>query len=137
MSFWSKIKMGLAKFFAGRNGVDALGWALFVLILILNLSFSFTRLAILYYLGMAGWIYMIFRMLSRNIDKRRRENDWFLSRYTPVKTSLYQARVRFKNRKIYLYYRCPQCKAWLKMPRHIGEKHVTCGKCGAQFTKKA
>ena len=48
-----------------------------------------------------------------------------------------QAHTRFKNRKVYLYYRCPQCRAWLRLPRNIGEKTVTCGKCGATFKKKA
>ena len=37
----------------------------------------------------------------------------------------------------WLYYRCPQCRAWLRLPRNIGEKTVTCGKCGATFKKKA
>ncbi|MBR7041055.1 MAG: hypothetical protein IKI24_04350, partial [Clostridia bacterium] len=68
---------------------------------------------------------------------REKENRWFLGWFTPLRTKIKNAKVRFKNRHVYLYYRCPKCRAWLKLPRHIGEKTVTCSACGATFKKKA
>ena len=132
-----RFRQGLIRFMAGRRGLDDLSMALFAL------GFLFWLLGL--FLG--GWLwtvldiacfgYGIFRGLSRNINARERENRWFLGWFGPIVTKLRQARVRFKNRKIYLYYRCPKCKSWLKLPRNIGEKTVTCGHCGATFTKKA
>lgn len=130
-------KNALYRFFSGRRGLDQLSTALLILSIVLSLLSSILRLGILSTLSMAAWIYGLFRMLSKNIPAREKENQWFLSKYTPVQTNVKQAHIRFKNRKIYLYYRCPNCRAWLKLPRNIGEKTVTCGKCQATFKKKA
>lgn len=132
-----KFRQSLIRFMAGRRGQDEFCVALF------GAGLFFWLLAILLggwlwsLLYIACWGYGIFRSLSRNIAARERENHWFLSKFGPIATKVKQAWVRFKNRKIYLYYRCPQCKSWLKLPRNIGEKTVTCGHCGASFNKKA
>ena len=130
-------KNALYRFFYGRRGMDQLGFALLIASLVLSLLSSILRIGILSLVSMAAWIYALYRMLSKNISAREKENQWFLSKYTPVASSVKQARVRFKNRKIYLYYRCPNCKAWLRLPRNIGEKTVTCGKCQSTFKKRA
>lgn len=132
-----KIKNALMRFMSGRRGADQLGMALIVTTLILSLLASIFGIGILSLLTTLMWVYALFRMFSRNIPAREKENQWFLSKYNPLRTNIHQAGIRFKNRKVYLYYRCPQCRAWLRLPRNIGEKKVTCGKCGATFTKKA
>lgn len=127
----------LIRFFSGRRGMDQLNVGLLVFSIVSSLLSSILRVGLLSTLSMAAWVYALFRMLSKNIPAREKENNWFLSKYTPVASNWKQAKVRFKNRKIYLYYRCPNCRAWLKLPRNIGEKTVTCGKCQATFKKKA
>ena len=133
----SKFKAWLYRFMAGRRGMDQFGMALYVTGLVLYILALFTRLGILNLLSLTMWIYAIYRAFSRNLVRREKENRWFLAKYQPLKRRVSQAWVRFKNRKVYKYYRCPKCKSWLKLPRHVGEKTVTCGKCGATFTKKA
>ena len=132
-----KIRNALYRFFSGRRGSDQLGLALILGALLISIVASIAGLGILNLISTAMWVYALFRMLSKNIPAREKENQWFLSKYNPALASARQARTRFKNRKVYLYYHCPQCKAWLKLPRNIGEKTVTCGKCGATFKKKA
>ena len=127
----------LYRFFYGRRGMDQLSMALLIASLIASLLASMLGIALLSLASTGLWAYALFRMLSKNIAAREKENRWFLSKYSPVASSFKQAKVRFKNRKIYLYYRCPNCRAWLKLPRNIGEKTVTCGKCSATFKKKA
>ena len=122
---------------AGRRGMDQLNVAIYILSFILYLVSVFTGLMLISLVSTGSWIYAIFRSMSRNLPAREKENQWFLSKYTPVRRKVSQARVRFKNRKIYKYYRCPNCRAWLKLPRHIGEKQVTCSACHHTFTKKA
>ena len=133
----SKFKAWLYRFMAGRRGMDQFGMALYVTGLVLYILALFTRFGILNLLSLAMWIYAIYRAFSRNLVRREKENRWFLAKYQPLKRRVSQAWVRFKNRKVYKYYRCPKCKSWLKLPRHVGEKTVTCGHCGASFNKKA
>lgn len=127
----------LYRFFSGRRGLDQLGQACLLTSIAASLLGAIFGIGILTLASTALWIYALYRMLSKNIPAREKENRWFMSKYTPVSASFKQARVRFKNRKIYLYYRCPNCRAWLKLPRNIGEKTVTCGKCAHTFKKKA
>lgn len=133
----NKFRSWLVRFMAGRRGTDQLGVATYIAGLALYIITMLFGLGLLSFLPLAIWGYGIFRQMSRNLPARERENQWFLSKYLPLKKRASQARVRFKNRRIYKYYRCPKCRSWLKLPRHIGEKKVTCSACGYQFTKKA
>lgn len=133
----SSFREGFARFFMGRRGADQLGMALLLLSLVMSIISSIFGIFLLSILSTVLWIYVLFRMFSKNIPAREKENRWFMSKYMPIVSSMRQAKVRFKNRKIYLYYKCPNCRVWLKLPRNIGEKTVTCGKCGATFKKKA
>lgn len=133
----NSFKSALYRFFAGRRGMDQLSLALLIASIAASLLASIFGIGILNLLSSVMWIYALIRTLSKNIPAREKENRWFMSKYTPVQLNVKQAHVRFKNRKIYLYYRCPNCRAWLKLPRNVGEKTVTCGKCGSTFKKKA
>ena len=136
-----RFRQAIARFFYGRRGMDELGLALYLLFFVLTIlarvfAASFVG-TLLYWLSLAALIYGFYRMLSKKLSARMKENDWFLGWFRPLKTRFSQAKTRFKNRKIYKYYRCPKCKSWLRLPRGIGEKTVTCGHCGASFQKKA
>ena len=54
-----------------------------------------------------------------------------------VTTWFGKQQVRFKQRKDYHYYRCPQCGQQLRVPRGRGKISITCPKCGHQFIKKS
>ena len=147
MSFWEKIKQSLRSFMNGRNGGDKLGMALlwtglgFYLLgsIVGSLQGSgvFQILgSLLTAAGFAAYVYAIFRMFSRNLEKRREENRRYENRLQQVKTKRKQASVRFKNRKQYKYFRCPTCKSWLRLPRGTGVVTVTCSRCHNSFTQK-
>ena len=55
----------------------------------------------------------------------------------PAVINRYKQQVRFKQRKDYHYYRCPQCGQQLRVPRGRGKISITCPKCGHQFIKKS
>ena len=132
-----RIRQALLRFMMGRRGMDQLGVATYCTGLFMWVLELITGLSLFGLLSTALWIYGLFRMLSRNLFKREKENRWFLGWYNPLKIKFNQAQVRFKNRKVYKYFRCPKCKSWLKLPRNVGEKVVTCGKCGEKIHKKA
>ena len=91
----------------------------------------------LYWLGLAAIVYSYFRILSRNTRKRYSENLKYLSYQNRVTTWFGKQQVRFKQRKDYHYYRCPQCGQQLRVPRGRGKISITCPKCGHQFIKKS
>lgn len=137
MSFFTRIKYAISRFMQGRNGSDQYSLFLVYAALALNLLSLIPYLGLLSYAGLIVLIYATFRMFSKNVDKRRAENAKYLEKRNAIKLAFSQARARFKNRKEYKYFKCPKCRAWLKLKRGAGEGTITCGKCGAAFKQRA
>ena len=76
-------------------------------------------------------------MFSRNDAKRSAENAAYLKFTRNFKTNAKQFFARVKNARRFKYFRCPECKSRLRLPRKVGEVTVTCGKCHHQFKQKA
>ena len=129
----------LQVFMQGRYGNDELTITLLVVALILALvsrfTFGISRL-ILTILELALLCIMIFRIFSRNIYKRSYENRKFLPVYTAVTGWFKLTYKRFRDGKTHRYYKCPQCKAQLRVKNVKGEHTIRCPKCGNNFKKK-
>lgn len=134
---WQKIKDGFRNFMMGRHGSDQLSFALLIGGIVLSLLTSITGIGIFYYIGLAAYIWAIFRMFSKNRVKHALENQKYLDLRNNFKSNVSQFFARVKNSKKYRYFRCPECKARLRLPRKVGEVTVTCGKCRHQFRQKA
>ncbi len=136
MTFWERIKQSLRNLMVGRQGVDQLSLALVWTGLGLYVLSALLGSGLLSLVSMAVYGYTLFRVFSRNTEKRSAENRRYLTRKNRMQTNAKQARTRFNNRKQYKYFRCPSCKAWLKLPRGAGVVTVTCGRCHNSFTQK-
>ena len=134
---WQRVKDAFARFMYGRYGSDQLSRFLLIVGIALYIVSWITGLGLISYIALALYVWTIFRMFSRNLEKRRAENQKYLHFFGGFQASAKQARNRAKNRKEYRYFRCSKCKSWLKLPRGVGEVTVTCGKCKNQFRKKA
>lgn len=132
-----KIKNALRTFMSGRHGADEMGTALLISGLVLSLIGSFTGIGLLALIGLVFYVWTVFRMFSRNNEKRYAENQKYLSISSKFISEIKQFFVRLKNIRKYKYFRCPQCKARLRLPRKVGEVTVTCGKCKNAFKQKA
>ncbi len=137
MSFFRKTNAWIKRLFTGCYGGDQLSMAMAYGSFVLIVLGAIPRLEFLLAVAYALVILSFVRMFSRRIEKRRRENEWFLRKTAPLVTKFFQARARFKNRKLYAYFRCPGCRAWLKLPRGAGSVTVTCGRCGQKTDRKA
>ena len=137
MSFFQRIRQSLARFMMGRHGADNLGMFTLLTGLACSLLGSFTRVGILSLIGMALYIITLFRMFSRNHDKRAAENRKYIELTSGWKTKIRQFVRRMKNRRDYRYFKCPNCKVLLRMKRGSGEKDITCVRCGHQFRQKS
>lgn len=121
----------------GRYGSDQLNMAILIAAVLVSLTNSvltvFLRESTVYsgivapILSVIVYgllIYSFFRMFSRNIYKRQRENRRF--------TQLWM-RLKDRNNR---YFRCPNCKQTVRVPRGRGKICIRCPKCGEKFTRK-
>lgn len=137
MNFWGKMKNALISFMQGRHGADQLGMFTLISGLVLSLLASFTGIGLLSVLGLALYVWTLFRMFSRNHEARMKENRKYVALTSGMATKSKQFIRRQKNRKEYKYFRCPKCKVLLRLRRGCGEKDITCVRCGHQFRQKA
>ena len=81
MGVIQKIGNALARFMYGRNGVDQLSLTIVVGSLVLDLVSMFVAPHhlwlgnALYLVSIAAWAFALFRIFSRNLTKRRSENQ--------------------------------------------------------------
>lgn len=148
MSLWGRIKQWFKNFMAGRHGADQLcmtllwtGLACYLLGSIIGSIQGSVIFAILGLLlsaaGFAAYLFTVYRMFSRNNQKRDSENRRYLAMKERLRVKRSQAKVRYQNRKKYKYFKCPGCKAWLRVPRGAGVVTITCSRCHNSFTQKA
>lgn len=135
----NKLRNALSRFMYGRNGVDALSWALFGLELLLSIIGSLVRVQAaspaLYFATTVLMFVILLRMLSRNLTQRRAENARFLSWVSPALNNMRGAQARRAD-TAHKYARC-SCGAWCRVPRGVGKVELTCPKCGRKKIIKA
>lgn len=149
-----RFKEKLYRFMYGRYGADALynflTWLNVILILLsfvvtvfitdplaaMIVSVSFT--AVITFI----FVWEIWRLMSRNIAKRRRENEIYLrckgavKRFFSANTS---SGTKSFNRDdaIYVFRDCTGCGSTLRLRRRPGRHKVKCPRCSHQFFVKA
>jgi len=113
-------------FMLGRYGSDKLNVALLIAgVVLMALGSLFgKKLAFLSLVAYVPLFYCIFRMYSRNLEARRRENAMFVNFFNHLKD------------KEYRYFRCPRCKQTVRVPRGRGKINIRCPKCSERFIRK-
>ena len=130
------IRNFLRNFMYGRYGPDHLNIAMIVASLILSLLHGIVGFSPIMYLSYVVLALALFRMLSRNIPRRRSENDVFIRYWWPVRTRAGRTIANIKHRNTYKYFICPSCGNTLRVPKGKGRLQITCPKCGERFIKK-
>ena len=136
-NFLYRLRNAVARFMYGRCGVDQLGWAMLIAEVTLSLLSGFVPSALRTALHLAAtvlWVLLLYRTFSRNIEKRRAENERFLRWWIPVRTGFRDARSRRAD-KAHKYVKC-SCGAWCRVPRGVGKVELMCPKCGAKTIVK-
>ena len=123
----------LAQFMYGRYGTDQLYNALIATYLVLIVANAFISSAIISILMAAVLIFTIFRTLSRNIYKRRMENEKFMKIWKPIKSKGSLEIRKIKEIKTHRFRKCPHCKKVLRLPRRRGKHTVQCPCCNKEF----
>ncbi len=125
-----------SRLMAGRYGGDQLNNFLCVIYLVLYLVSLFVRWSVLYWIALVLMFVTLFRAFSRKIDHRRAENAKFLQLVRPMNRKLRNLKVRLKDRD-HRYFKCPNCKQQMRVPRGKGRITVHCRACGATFEEKS
>lgn len=136
MSILRRIGNAAARFMYGRNGMDQLNrmlfWVYLVVFLVQAVLASLLRSSLLAIVcDILLWVLMIlifFRMFSKNLPKRRAENQKWVNWWWSVKS-------RHADKE-HRYFTCKNCKAICRVPVGKGRIIITCPKCGAEIKAK-
>lgn len=129
-----------ARFMLGRNGNDAFNrFLLITAAALLLLASLLSRTAVgrvLYLLVPLLLGYTYFRLFSRDLYRRRSENERYLREVEKLRRRTRVFSERWKQHKDYKFFTCPSCKAVMRVPRHRGKIRIVCRKCGSTFMRK-
>ena len=133
----NKFQNAVYQFMLGRYGSDQFNVFLVILAIVLMiLNLFFIRNSFLSAIVGLILIYSLYRIYSRNIYRRRAENDKYLSIIQPIQKRISMIK---KNREDHehKYFLCPECKQTVRVPRGHGKITITCPKCSHKFDKKS
>ena len=115
-------------FMIGRYGSDKLNIYLLgagIVLMLLGSIFG-GKVPLMSWCSLLSYVplfWCIFRMYSRNIEARRRENAAFVNFFNHLKD------------KDHRYFRCPRCHQTVRVPRGRGKINIRCPKCSERFIK--
>lgn len=122
----------LSRFMSGRYGIDKMFYFLFVIAAIISFINIFIHSIFLQLFVYAIVVFAFFRVLSRNFEARRKENQLicnFISKFDSKK-EIYRQRSADVT---HVYKKCPSCRAILRLPRRKGKHTTVCPKCNRSF----
>lgn len=133
-----RLRDRLRQMMIGRYGRDQLNNFLSILCLVFLILNIFIRIrfrtGIFFYLALATLVLLYYRTFSRNYAKRAAENQKFLY----IKEAFFGNFSRKKNEvkdRDHAYFKCPNCKKRLRVPKGKGRISIHCPQCGTDFIK--
>ena len=130
------MKEKIQRFFQGRYGMDELNQVIFyaeVAVVIISL-FSRRRFWIYIFYGL--FIVYIFRLMSKNIMARYKENQKWIHIRTMGQHTV-KAWIKSCKDKDYKYFVCPNCAQMIRVPKGKGTIEICCPSCKKKFTKRS
>ena len=134
----------LQKFLSGRNGMDELARfysTAAVVLLIASLIFSALRLPVLAFvielLTLVCIVMSCIRIFSRSLEKCRRRNAGYLALRHRLSGWFVSRKAMFSQRREYRFFKCPKCRAVMRVPRGKGNIMIKCRCCGEEFKAKS
>lgn len=133
----------LDKLFSGRQGMDELSRTLFwwglagvLLSLLLGRLWMGVPGMALRWVGILLLALAFLRAFSRMIPQRELENEVYVEYLTRQARKWERRRERFRQRKEYVFFKCPGCGAYIRVPRGKGRIHINCP-CGYMLYRKS
>lgn len=130
MNFFNKVY----KFMHGRYGIDEVYKVGLVVCVLLSFINIFANNRIVSLIETLLIIIIVYRAMSRDIYKRRRENMVYLNFKKKFFKRIDKIKVRWRDRNTHIYRKCPKCKTVLRLPLVRGKHVCKCPKCSHKFT---
>ncbi len=132
----------LQHFMTGRYGADELGKALNMTGLVLLIVSMFFRkipllYSLLYWIALVILIFNCYRMFSKNVSKRYEENQKYRNFRYSMTVKRDAQKKRFAQHKTHRFFKCPQCRQKVRVPKGRGKICITCPKCRCEFVKRS
>lgn len=140
------------QFMIGRYGSDELNITLLILYVVFGLLSTFTQLIIFLVLSYACCILVFYRMFSKNVNRRWKENQKFLQIFGPLVNKIkallgrgqggnssygnYQAPPKKQKDKNHKIFQCGKCGQKIRVPKGKGKIAITCPNCKQEFIKR-
>lgn len=126
----------IRRFMIGRNGPDSLSYFLLGAGFLTSIFSTVFSSAVLNIFSTILLVYVFFRMFSKNIYARSKENLAFLQVVYAVKKPFLKLKNRHRQKQFYKFYKCPSCNQMLRVPKNKGTIKIKCPKCSLEFIKK-
>ncbi len=116
------------EFMRGRYGADEFSAIIVLVSFALLLILSITDVWWLLLFPLLLVCYAAYRILSKNISERKRENEFILS-FKNIFKEKTEKKEKQSDGKEYAYAKCPVCNANLRIPKGKGEFSIICPSC--------
>lgn len=131
-----RFSLKIQQFMAGRYGTDQFTLFLIIISMVFTFFGRFRPIQFLYFIGGATIYYALFRTLSKNYEKRRKELNWYLRWSEKPRAEMKLLGNKLRDRSTHKYFKCKECKTVLRVPKNRGKIEITCPKCRAKTVKK-
>ncbi len=129
----------LAQLMSGRYisyGIDMLSKALAAVCIVLSVINLFVYSLIIYVVETVLFFWLIYRLFSRNVYARQRENQKVIEVTNKIKNFFTLKKRIHSERDTHIYRKCPHCLVMLRLPKRKGDHTVVCPRCKNSFKVK-
>lgn len=131
-----KLAYKFSQWMQGRYGNDELSKFMFIAAMVCFVLSIFKYLRIFYVFSILLLCLSCARCYSKNIYARQREREIYLRIKTNVTDYFTLCKRMWNDRRTHKHFKCPQCRARLRVPKNRGKIEVTCPQCHAKTVKK-
>jgi len=136
-NFIQNLIFKLQRFLYGRYGVDEVSKAAVIISIVLLVFSYILYIPVLYIISILLNLWAFWRCFSKNIAKRAKERQWFISKKQKITNKIQFKKKLHKMKKTHRLYKCKSCKTILRVPKGVGKIKITCSKCHATMIKRA
>ncbi len=126
----------IRNFIYGRYGIDDLYKLLLIICFILLVINMFLNNNIIRIIELLLIFIILYRSLSKNISRRKKENDKYLNIKNRIIKSFNYNKKKYEERNTHMYKKCPNCKQKIRLPLKKGKHTVKCPNCSYKFEVK-
>ncbi|MBQ7796493.1 MAG: hypothetical protein IJ374_08055 [Lachnospiraceae bacterium] len=120
----------LERFMIGRNGADQLSQAIVMFGMVLYVVYFISGEQFFNICSTAALFYALFRVFSKNVAARSKENAVYMRYIQFVKT-------KWEYRKTHKVFLCKKCGKIVRVPKGKGRIEVTCPVCRTSIIIKS